>query len=64
MYRLVEFKTGKVLQVCNGDYLDFLNNKWGGMFPFKIPGTNLLSTGWGRISGCRRYDAYWGEIEE
>jgi hypothetical protein len=61
-YRLVDIRTGKVLQVCEGDFKEFLDTKWGGMYPFKLPNDNRLHTSRGKILGCHHYDAYWEEV--
>ena len=56
MYRLVRRSDGAVLQVCEGDFQEFLNTKYGGYFAVK--------TEYGILSGAARYDAYWEEVEK
>ena len=56
MYRLVRRSDGAVLQICEGDFQEFLREKYGGYFAVK--------TKEGILSGAARYDAYWEEVEE
>lgn len=56
MYRLVRRSDGAVLQVCEGDFQELLNTKYGGYFAVK--------TEYGILSGAARYDACWEEVKE
>jgi hypothetical protein len=56
MYRLVRRSDGAVLQICEGDFREFLREKYGGYFAVK--------TKEGILSGAARYDVYWEEVEE
>ncbi|SMB97808.1 hypothetical protein SAMN00808754_1958 [Thermanaeromonas toyohensis ToBE] len=58
-FRLVDRRTGKVLAEYEGNYVEFLNNSWGGYYPFKLPHDDRLRTAWKTIIGCEDYDAYW-----
>lgn len=66
MFRLIK-NNGEIIETDNGDYLEFLNDSWGGMFPFKNPYTGRIETVWngkGSFLGAIRNDAYWeGEIK-
>lgn len=63
-YRLVDIRTGKVLQVCEGNFKEFLDTKWGGMYPYKLSGEDVLHCWRGQILGCEYYDAYWEEVKQ
>lgn len=59
MFRLVEFGTGRVLQKCEGDYKEFLDKKWGGMYPYRDPDTNCLRFMRGEILADMNANACW-----
>lgn len=61
MFALVERETGKVIETYDYDFNDFLENKWGGLFPFMTK-DGCMHCGYGRLFGCHRYDYYWKEL--
>lgn len=62
MFMLVDRKTGRIVQQSDKDFDHFLENEWGGLFPFVKDG--MLHTTYGTISGCLRYDKFWISQEE
>lgn len=63
-YQLIDMKSKKVLKKYKGDYAYFLNECWGGFYPFKLPGDDRLHFGWGKIVGCYNYNAYWEFVDD
>ena len=52
-------ETGEIVQTVDGDYDEFLENQWGGWFPFKKDG--CIHCHYGQIIGCEDYSKYWSE---
>ena len=62
MFVLIERKTGRIVERHDRDYNYFLENEWGGLFPFMKDG--CLRFSYGQILGCHQYDYYWRECKE
>lgn len=56
-YRLVDSKTGKILEQHSGSFREFLTQKYGGLFPVRMPGESVPRSY--KYLGSHREDAYW-----
>lgn len=61
MFALVERETGRIIELHEGDFIGFLDTKWGGYFPYELNGR--LHCTRGSMLGCIRYDCYWAEVK-
>lgn len=60
MFFLIDAHTGEVIQECEGSFEEFIENNYGGLFPYQDPVTKSLQTK--SIFGWAEDDSkYWSK---